>query len=193
MSEKETHQVRNGIIATVVGGIILSAIPPVRDFALKVLGWLWYCIVWGWGALISGYSLSGWVLLILGLLALVGILNIYLALRPKNEPEFKKYTEDLINGAKWRWSWVGNTIENLWCFCPRCDAQLVYDDSSCRNILSDIKKTDFICERCGNQVIASIRGGNKHYAVSAAEREILRRIRTADAKSVSLKTNVEKE
>lgn len=178
MSEKESHQVRNGIIATVVGGIILSAIPPVRDFALKVLGWLWYCINWAWKSLISVYSLSGWVLLMLGLLALVGIVNIYLTLRPKDEPEFKKYTEDIIYSVKWRWVWVGNTIENLWCFCPRCDAQLVYNDSSCRNILSDIKKTDFICERCENQVITSVHGGNRKYAVSAAEREILRRIRT---------------
>ncbi|MBA7495279.1 hypothetical protein ES702_05861 [subsurface metagenome] len=183
MSEKESHPVRNGIIATVVGGIMLSAIPPLREYALKVLGWIWSGVVWVWEALISGYSIPGWVLLILGLLSIIGVVNIYLAIRSGDEPEFMKYTEDFIYGAKWRWSWAGNTITNLWCFCPKRDAQLVYDDSSCRNILSDVRKTDFICERCGNKVIASISGGDKNYAIGAAEREILRRIRTNEHNS----------
>ncbi|NWL75490.1 hypothetical protein DM872_01285 [Pseudomonas taiwanensis] len=83
-------------------------------------------------------------------------------------------------GARWRWRWLGNRLADLWCYCPRCDATLVYDDSSCRNYLSDVRLTHFICENCGNSIVTSITGGNKNYAVGAAEREILRRIRTCE-------------
>lgn len=180
MSGNESHPVRNGIIATVVGGIILSIITPLREFVWGILKWLWSGVIWTWELLAANYSLPGWVLLIFGVLAFVGIIRIFLALRPENDAEHKDYTQDMLYGAKWRWSWAGNRISNLWCFCPRCDAQLVYDDSSCRHIMSDICKTDFICERCENQVIASIKGGNKGYALGAAEREIYRRIRTKE-------------
>ena len=128
-------------------------------------------------------TMPGWVMLIIGFFAFVGIMKIYLALRPRVEVDHKNYTQDMLYGAKWRWSWVGNNISNLLCLCPRCDAQLVYDNSSCRNILPNIRKTDFICERCGNQIIASVEGGKESYALGAAEREILRRIRTNEYNS----------
>jgi len=115
--------------------------------------------------------------------ALIGLINIYLAIKGESEePEFKSYVEDFMHGAKWRWSWIGNQISDVWCFCPSCDATLVYDDSSCRNLYSDVNKTDFICENCSRSVVASISGGNKDYATGAVEREISRRIRTDEYK-----------
>lgn len=186
MSEKDSHPLRNGVIATVVGGVILSAIPPVRDFVSKIFGWIWSVIVWIWEALVSSYSIPGWVLITVSLLAVIGVISIYIAVRPSKEPEYKKYTEDFIYGVKWRWSWLGDKISRLRCYCPVCDADLVHDDSSCKNRRSNVRKTDFICEHCGNQVIASIDGGNMDYAVGAVEREIYRKIRTnehASAKS----------
>lgn len=186
MSDKYLHPVRNGIIATVVGGLILSAFPQTRGFWADVMSWVWAGVTWIWTALISYYSMPGWAFLIVGLLALVGLVGIlvriYVVLRSQNEPEYKKYTEDILYGAKWRWSWTAGKISNLWCFCPNCDAQLVYSE--------DYNKTDFICERCPpneldryyydrsqGRVVATVEGGNRYYAVSAAEREILRRIR----------------
>ena len=180
MANKHPHSVRNGIIATVAGGLIVSAIPPSRGFLLEAMSRAWTGVIWVWVALISGYSLPGWVLLIIGLFALVGLVSLYVVLRPQNEPAYRNYTEDMLYGAKWRWEWTGNNISGLWCFCPSCDAQLVYSES--------FAKTDFICERCSpvgedrhyrsqRRVVATVEGGDRHYAVSAAEREILRRIR----------------
>jgi len=122
------------------------------------------------------------VLLIISLLALFAIVVIFLIIKENKSPEFKAYTEDFLFGAKWHWAWAGNTITNLWCYCPSCDATLVYDDSSCRKRYAD-SKTDFICENCRSKVVASIAGGNKNYAIGAVKREIDRRIRTGDYKN----------
>ena len=183
MANKHPHSVRNGVIATVVGGLILSAIPQLRSPLVEAISWVWAGVIWVWAALISGYSLPGWVLLIVGLFVLVGLVSLCVVLRPQNEPGLRNYTEDMLYGAKWRWSWTGNKISGLWCFCPSCDAQLVYSEG--------YAKTDFICERCPpvgedrhyrsqGRVVATVEGGDRYYAVSAAEREILRKIRTSE-------------
>ena len=85
-----------------------------------------------------------------------------------------------IYGLKWRWNWLGEQVQGLWCFCPRCDAQLVYDDNSCHSVVRD-PETLFICEHCSHQVVGRIPGGNRAYALSAVEREIDRRIRVGEA------------
>ena len=182
MANKHPHPVRNGIIATVVGGIILSAIPPLRSFFLELMSWAWSGVIGVWTALISSYSVPGWALLIIGLFALAGFVRLLVVLWPQNEPAWN-YTEDMLYGATWRWSWNSNGISNLWCFCPSCDAQLVYHE--------DCTRTLFICERCPpdgedryyrsqGRVVAIVEGGDRHYAVGAVEREILRRIRTGE-------------
>lgn len=179
MSENSFKSIRNGAIASVIAGVILIAIPVLRGYVFGFISWLWSGVVWCWEALIASYSLPGWVWLLIFILALVGLINIYLALKgDSEEPEHRSYVEDFIYGAKWRWVWVHNQISNVWCFCPRCDATLVYDDSSCRSIYSDVNKTDFICENCGHSIVASVAGGNKDYATSAIRREIDRRVRT---------------
>lgn len=183
MSENSYISIRNGVIASVVAGVILLAVPTLRGYASRFLSWLWSGVVWLWEALIASYSLPGWVWLVIIILALIGLINVYLAVKGEaEEPEFKSYVEDFIHGAKWRWSWVGNAISNVWCYCSRCEATLVYDDSSCRSLYSDVKKTDFICENCGHSVVATITGGNKDYAISAIKREVDRRIRTGEYK-----------
>ena len=183
MSENSFKSISNGAIASVIAGVILLAVPVLRGYVISFLSWLWSGVVSCWDALVASYSLPGWVWLLIFILAFVGLVNIYLSLKGKSEePEFKSYIEDFIHGAKWRWSWMGNQISNVWCFCPRCDATLVYDDSSCRSLYSDVNKTDFICENCGHSVVASITGGNKDYAPGAIRREIERRVRTGEYK-----------
>lgn len=182
MSDNSFISIRNATIASVVAGVILLAVPVLRGYAVSFLSWAWSGLAWCWGALIDTYSLPGWAWLITFFLALIGLINIYIAVKGESEePEFKFYVEDFMHGAKWRWSWVGNQISNVWCFCPSCDATLVYDDSSCRTF-GQIKKTDFICENCAHSVVASISGGDKYYAIGAIEREIGRRIRTGEYK-----------
>jgi len=138
-------------------------------------------IVWVLAIVSAYYFIPGWLILITGILALYGVVTIYFALRPQNtlDAGFKKYTEDIIYEAKWRWVWNNNSIANLLCYCPRCDVQLVYDDSSCRSIYEE-NRTDYICERCNRQVVSSIIGGNNQYAVGAVKREIERRVRTRE-------------
>lgn len=183
MSENSFKSIRNGVVASVIAGVILLGVPVLRGYLLRFLSWLWSGIIWCWEALVVSYSLPGWAWLLIFILALVGLVSIYMTLKGESEePEFKLYIEDFIHNARWRWSWLGNRISNVWCFCPRCDATLVYDDSSCHNFYSDVNKTDFICENCSHSVIASITGGDKDYATSAIRREIERRVRTGEYK-----------
>ena len=181
MSDSSAKTIRNGVIATVVGGIILLIIPNSLSYPQQAGKWLWSIVLWCWEVITGSYSLPGWAWAIIFILAFIGVINIYIALREqKEEPEFRIYTEDNLYNAKWKWQWLGNQISNLWCFCPSCDATLVYDDSSCSRVFEE-SQTHFICENCNNRVVSSVKGGNRHYAVGAAEREILRRIRTGEA------------
>ena len=178
------------IIVTVVAGLIVAGILRSGGLLGKVVLWVWSGLSWIWELLYSSHPVPGGVILLLSLLALFGLVVVVIRLRglPQGEeqtatPGFRSYTEDYFDGVRWRWSWRGNQISNLWCFCPRCDAELVHNDS--------FGQTDFICERCPSdgslnplgdrgRVVSTISGGNRYYAVSAAEREILRRIRTGE-------------
>ena len=96
MANKHPHLVRNGIIATVVGGLILAAILQPRGFLVKAMSWAWASVSWIWAALISYYSIPGWVFLIVGLFALIGLVRLCVVLWPQNEPAYKSYTEDML-------------------------------------------------------------------------------------------------
>jgi hypothetical protein len=183
MSENSFISIRNGTIASVVAGVVLMVVPTLQNYTVSFFLWIWAGVLWCWNALAATYGLSGWAWLAIIVPALVGCINIYLAIKgDAKEFEYKKYIEDYLYKANWRWSWEGNQLSNLWCFCPKCDATLVYDDSSCHSLYSDAKEADFICENCNNNVVSSIKGGNKDYAISAAKREIHRRIRTSEHK-----------
>jgi hypothetical protein len=177
MTEKKSHRITNGIIAIVIGGLLFASVQPLRDLAAKLISRIWSGIISGWAALFSDYLIPGWIFILIGPLSLIGLLLVYRALRPSKEPEFKKYIEDSIYGAQWRWSWSGNSISDLWCYCPRCDARLICDDVSCGSLTAPEKKTDLICEKC-RMKITTIEGGDESYTLGTAEEEILRRTRT---------------
>ena len=178
---------------TVVGGLILAGILELSGLLPKVVSGIWSGVSWLRGILQSSHSMPGWAILVLGLLALFGLVILIIIglllkefLHGKKEtagPSFHSYTEDMLDGARWRWRWVSGRITDLWCFCPICDAQLVDDGGWV--------ETRFICERCPSdgtlfpygprgRVVATQRGGDRQYAVAAAEREIRRRIRTGE-------------
>ena len=186
---------KKGIVVAVIGGTIVAvvdaAILPVilnwPSLVAKTASWAWTGVSWAAGMLVSSHPMPGWTIVGMGLLALLGliVLGNMLKRNPQttSAPPFLKYTEDIIDGAKWRWRWSGNKIANLCCFCPSCDAQLVYADS--------FDSTHFICERCPSdgtfspyggrgRTVATVMGGGRQYAVGATEREILRRIRTGE-------------
>ncbi|WP_218165835.1 hypothetical protein [Serratia proteamaculans] len=178
MSENSFKSIRNAVIASVVAGAILLTFPAIRELGIKLFKWVLSGLAWCWEMLSTSHSLPGWLWVLVLILSLIGLLSIIISFKSATiETDYKSYTTDFIYNAKWRWSWEGNSITNLWCFCPYCDATLVYDDSSCQSIYSDNRKTDFICENCNHKTVASIPGGNKHFTIGVIEREIGRRIR----------------
>lgn len=181
MSNQESHSVRNGVIATVIGGIAMAALGEMWPPAKKAGTWLWEQTSWLAGLLVEIYYMQGWFLVLLLLLSLVTVVRFLVGLRGQKAPAFTRYVEDHFFGARWRWSWVAGQVSNLWGFCPRCDSELVYDDSSCNSVYSNTPaKTDFVCEHCHRETVASIPGGDKSYAISLVQREIRRRIRTSE-------------
>ncbi|UFS63476.1 hypothetical protein LOH54_04930 [Sulfurimonas sp. HSL-3221] len=150
----------------------------MREYAISFFSWIWSGILWCWNALNATYALPGWIWLLIFIFAFIGLINIFLAFKGEATiPEYKSYTEDSIYGLVWRWDWVGNQISNLWCYCPNCDATLVYNEPTRRRSLFETNQTNFICENCGHKIVGTIQGGNKNYAIGAVEREIDRRIR----------------
>ena len=184
MSKKESHTIRNGIIVTVVGGIILYFWPSFLSFVKNILSWSWQIIKRVVLYLTSEHLVYGWIITTLSILSLISIFIIISRIK-KHEPGLQEiYTEDHLFGVEWFWKYVGNSIVNLWCLCPDCKTELVCsqfipDPYNCRH---DNKSpyTNFICERCGESKAKM--NGDKNHALSTVEREILRKIRTEEWK-----------
>ena len=190
MANKHSHHLRNTIIGSVVAGLILAVITPsVRGFLAKVASWAWAGIIWVWTLLSSDYQVPGWVILIIGLYGLLRLFFLFFSIyvsRSQKEPTplYWGYTEDMLYGAKWRWSWADGKISSLWCFCPSCDAQLVPGH--------DLEKTYFFCENCPptkkkhipfqphGRLVSTIEGVGEDSTVGKIKREIERKIRTGE-------------
>lgn len=167
-----------GVVIAIVSGIILLDAPTLKSYIYDSFQWILATIISLWNKLFIAYSLPVWAWIIIFIFALIGLITIYIALRgEKKEPEYYSYTEDNLFNVKWQWHWAENKAIDIWCYCPNCEAILVYDDSSCRRLYEDCK-THFICENCNRSIMATILGGDKEYALGMISREINRRIRT---------------
>jgi len=178
MSQPESHPIRNGIIATVVGGLILAAFgyawAPVRSG----FRYLWNMVVAVGHALASNHPVPGWLLLLLvcGAVAfLVSVVVSFLRSKSTISAPHVSYTSDALFGALWRWSWSGNQITHLWSSCLACQGELVRLNERDAYLLS-VPHAKFYCEHC-RAVRVDIEGGDHYYALSAVEREIRRRLR----------------
>lgn len=181
MASNQTHAVRNGVIGTVVGGVFLAALgelwPPLR----VMLFWVWERVLFVVGLLGDSYSLPGWALVVLFLLVLISSTHAINWIRGSPQVSYSGYVEDMVFGLKWRWTWFNESLVDMWCYCPVCDAELVYDDSAAQSVYSmERPKTIFICEHCSHSTMGSIDGGGKDYALGAVRREIHRRVRTGE-------------
>lgn len=141
MSENSFISIRNATIASVIAGILLLVVPNVRGYLISFFSWLWSGLTWSWARLTDSYALPGWIWIIIFLLAIIGAVRVFFRFKVNSvDQKHYSYVEDTMYGAKWRWQWISNRIFNVWCYCPKCEATLVYDDSSCRDYFADAKK-----------------------------------------------------
>ena len=95
-----------------------------------------------------------------------------------SRPAHLKYTEAIIFGLKWRWSWkdMGLSVEairDLYAYCQDCESELM--------IFVVASETTFECGRC-DMALATVRGDDNDIK-NNTKREILRRIRSGEAYS----------
>ncbi|MEW8347810.1 MAG: hypothetical protein AB2687_05825 [Candidatus Thiodiazotropha taylori] len=180
MSNKESHPIRNGALASVIGGIILSFWAPFRDFLIKAALWFWGLLTSLWEWLSSPHDVYGWVLVLLAALSVPTLIELISLIVNKKEPDAEVlYKSDRLFEVDWHWHYLNGSIQNLWCLCPTCKNELVYSEfiPNRYDYTHDglEQKTDFICERC-NTTRCSLKG-DKKYALGTVEREIRRKIR----------------
>lgn len=180
MSDKDSHPIRNGLVITVIGGILLSFWPPFKDFLITSLSWSWG-VIKSIGFWLSGtHEFYGWLFLLLLLLSIPSMFGAALFVFKKKQPSLEEiYTSDFLFGASWHWSYLNGSIRNLWCLCTVCKNELIYsefrpDRFKYRHDGLEAK-TDFICERC-NITCCTLKG-DREYALGIVEREIRRKIR----------------
>jgi hypothetical protein len=184
MGEKR-HTIRNGIIVTVMGGLILAGI--LSDwFRLH----LWQLITSIAKPLVlfghwikNDTVLPNWLFLTLGILSIITIIRALSAIRRMNGNATERYDHDEVFGIIWRWSGDPYQTYNLCPFCPHCDGELLYHDQrrdSFRidNFLNKPDFTQFKCENCG---FCSVEiDGDHQNAFGRTQREIGRRYRTGE-------------
>lgn len=148
-----------------------------------------YILEWLYKELLTTYTLPLWLILIISIFASIYIAKLLLSIKFKSKPEYTAYTQDFIYGTNWKWKWEKEEISDIQCYCPKCDAILIYDDTLSNIKHTELSKTDFICENCNSNIVTTIHGGNKNYAINAVKREIERRIRTDEYKTITIEKN----
>lgn len=185
MTQSESHPIRNGIIATVAGGLILAALgyawAPVRIG----FGYLWGFVVAVGQWLVSTHAVPGWLLLlsVCGTGAFIVSKIVAFARGTSTKAPHVSYVSDTLFGALWHWSWSGGQIRQLWSSCLSCQGELVHLNER-DNYLMSVPHAKFYCEHC-REVRVDIEGGGHEYAYSAVEREIRRRLRVAQERTRS--------
>lgn len=185
MSATESHSLRNGIVATVVGGLILAGLGYAWAPAKAAFLWLWRLVAALWGALVASYPVPGWLLLVLVLIAAAVVVRLLAmaARKAPPAPAYLSYVEDVVFGANWRWQWSNGDMAHLWAFCPTCQGELVYVDNP-DNYLYTEPHAKFLCEHC-KKIVVDVSGGGRDYALSAVKRELRRRLRVANGQLAS--------
>jgi len=176
---EDKHPVRNGILVTVGGGVllvaalfVLSRIPAAWHYMASIFSQV--------GAhLVSYLSIPFWLFYILLLMGVPFLVRCLLRLRRHTGPQVGDYTSDRFLEVDWTWHYVrGNAPEGIWCFCPDDNTRLVYAAKYYPHFITLKCET---CERTWGPFPGKI--GDLQNKI---ERQIERKIRTGEWKTAIL-------
>ena len=195
----EKHPIRDGIIVTVIGGIILTlvfwilggiqeVIKDIVNWILSVKTFIIQYSIFLWNHILSSATIPWgllWLLIILSLIALWKIFSPFVTLFVKKPqtpkpyiPRLDNYRQDILFNVRWKWNNIFGTMPSqpLSFFCPVCSTRMVYSENGYP------EKTSFICETC-HRTVATL-DGDLDFALSTVARQIERRINTGEWKDV---------
>ena len=172
--EKDTKkQIKIGLFVTVAGGLILALILYPLGYALPILKWIWGIIASCLAYLRSPSSMPRWLVAILAIGCIPTFFRVFKRFLPTPVNPLA-YTQDTFFGLVWRWSYpLSPTSDQTWCFCPKCDTRLVYNEDH----LALTGSFQFFCETC-NQGVAEIPGNDVGVILNRVIRQIERNVRT---------------
>lgn len=161
------------VAGTTTAFITLAITTPIVAFTRSISFSKSLNVIWDWFLSALTFGIPLWVVL----LAIVILLTARRIIRsiPESKPEFLSYTNDVIEGIKWEWSFYisegkydfdGNTPIPV---CNNCDGYLVLNNSG-YHILK------LRCEHCSYEKQLSESDGTEYH--NKIKREIMRRIRT---------------
>lgn len=133
------------VIATVISAILGGAGTYVLGLWPSMLNWARFA----WNFVIATTSVSHWILGVLGLCAalvtIAVVAAIWTSITGRRSP-WARYRDDNFFGLRWRWTYVGGTIDRIHTFCPKCDFQVFPHDASSYSVIDRIC---FKCDGCG--------------------------------------------
>ncbi len=174
MTTVEKRSIRNGIVATVVGGLILSAI---LFFVPTFAQWVSSLISSTWQHSTSSVAVPRcviWLLFLLSLVILIPSIRPLFKRRRADAVNLDAYTQDEFFGILWRWNFDSRYLsDSIRPYCPRCDTMLVYS----LHVQADLRcETSFHCDTCRRD-IATLEG-DYDYSIATVRGQIDRRIRS---------------
>jgi hypothetical protein len=104
-----------------------------------------------WSFLLTKTEVSNWILT---LMAIPSAIACFLALAllwslwsssSESESSWLTYTTDKFFGLRWRWRYVGGSIDRLVTFCPHCDYQVFPIHASA---YAAVDRIEYKCDSC---------------------------------------------
>lgn len=167
-----------GFGATVLAGLVVAA---ATAFIPGLWGWLSDQIASIAAHLGEGVSIPRWAIYTLATPGLfffvIGLASAFKRARSRLNPDhWRNYTRDSFKGVAWEWSYAGNNVAGLSCYCPECRTELVHESTGGDYMSSS--QVYLHCERCDRCLASEI--GTYTDLRSAVQRLVERNIRTGE-------------
>lgn len=174
----DKHQLRTGVLGTVIGGLILTLILWLSGFLPSIWEGCKFALGWFFHFLFSSVSMPVWLIVLISFLVVPTLFRIFSSFRKEalGHPNWHDYKQDEIFGMRWRWDYglYSGGIINISCFCPSDDTQLIYEDWG--------SKVAFQCETCNTRFGPF--EGQINYFFGKIERQIQRKLRSGEWKAI---------